>query len=521
VRASLLPGGSAGAARVIATVTSPSGARFDLNGSLASLGGDQAYSRIELSYAGSAPSRPPAERLARLDRVMSLDDQQWRAVEAMLALTPRDWELFEAVVESERTALGEPGFRSGLPPPPPQVEGVADIVNTILSRVNTIRTNLDALAARTPDRADVRSLLSRIDLTQLRGMLDEVRDTVQGLLDVARELREGFETFDVAAFRLRIGAVLTDLESAATLYQRMQCLHDPDATIRHVSLTPLRRLTDRAPALVLYALSRILDTIDASWDQRIADVIDIVPAEASSLCNDGGTRAVARFDLTNVACTALRPKAVGAGLGTAKALVAGLLIRFRYVKNHTKEEITATGGATAVAGATAGTTVKNPAHEAAEKMVERLENIKDALGEAKDFRDDCLERDSDVEEDLNDCAKEGCACTVPLSVLLQGAVVPTYTYVADLVAVRIDQVESVGLVNVNQARLLHEDAIAPGNDETAAGYGMLCEAYELLQSRSRAPVVAPAPPKGSVPPARTVGPKKPRPDPESSRTPLR
>ena len=78
MRASVLPGGSASGARVIATVTSPSGARFDLNASLAGLGRGEAYSRIELEYAGSAPSRPPAERLARVEQIMNLDDEHWR-----------------------------------------------------------------------------------------------------------------------------------------------------------------------------------------------------------------------------------------------------------------------------------------------------------------------------------------------------------------------------------------------------------------------------------------------------------
>jgi hypothetical protein len=202
---------------------------------------------------------------------------------------------------------------------------------------------------------------------------------------------------------------------------------------------------------------------------------------------------VRRFDATNVVCKALRPKAVGTSLALVKVKIAGGLMGFRYAKNHTKEEIQVTAGAVAAAGATAGTTVKNPAHEAAEQWVDRLENMKDAIESLTDRRKDCLDADKDIEEALMDCVKDGCTCTAPLSMLLQGAAPPTYTYVADLVDVRIDQAEEAGLPYVADARDMHDDAVDEVHDETAAGYTLLCQSYAYLLAPAESAPGAPSP----------------------------
>jgi len=417
-------------------------------------------------------------RNGRLERLLQLDDEQWRTVELLMALSPEEWETVQAVV---RPGANPPPGWEPIAVAPPQTLGLADIVNTILARVNAIRSTADSLAARTPDRPDVRGLVGQVDLGPLRDMLAEVRDTLQGLIDVARDLREGYDSFDVVQFRARLGAVFTDLESASSLYQRLLCIDDPDIPIRQLSAAPLKRLIDHAPGVVLYAMSKVLDAIDPTWDQRIGSVVGAVPAEAAGLCNDGAQpAAVTRVDAQNIVCKALRPKHVGTALALVKVKLAEALLVFRWAKNHTKDEIQATAGAEVVAGATAGTSVKNPAHEAAEQWVDRLENIKDAIEKIGDRRKDCLDADKDIETDLRDCAKDGCLCAVPLSVLLQGATPPTYTYVADLLRVRIDQAEDAGLANVGSARDKLAEAIDATHDETAAGYGLLCQAYRLL-----------------------------------------
>jgi len=342
----------------------------------------------------------------------------------------------------------------------------------------------------------------------LRDMLGDVRDSIQGLLDIARELRDGYESFDVAQFRARLGGVLTDVESATTLYQRLLCIDDPDITIRPISMMPLRRLIDRAPGVALYALSKILETIDPNWDRRIGDAVDAVPPEVTGLCHDGLRPAAPQaVDFENEVCKVLRRKPVGAALKIAKIPVAVALVGFRFAKNHTKEEIQATVGADVVAGGTAGTSVKNPAHTVVEQWVDRLDNLKEAIKDVIDRRKDCLDADHDIEDGLRDCAKDACVCTAPLSVVLHGDVPPTYAYVADLVDVRIGQAEDAGLPDIAQARSKHDEATNGTNDETAAGYGKLCQAYAyLLQPTGIAP---PAPPPAG-PPSRPK-PQKPGP----------
>ena len=327
----------------------------------------------------------------------------------------------------------------------------------------------------------MRALLGQIDLTGVRDLSAEVRDTLQGLLDVARELREGFETFDVAAFRARLGGVLTDLQFASGLTQRLLCVDDPSVTIREISTAPIRRLLDRAPAIVLYGLSRVLEGVDPEWDQRLGSIIDAFPPALLGLCTDGARPALApQLDVENTICSILRPKVAGASLGGIKVAVSVALAIVRFAKNNTKEEIEATAGATAVAGATAGASIKNPVHAALELWVDRLDNLKELLKDFLDRRNDCLDADKDIESDLRDCAKDFCNCSVPLSVLLEGTVQPSYKYVSDLVSVRIDLAESAGLPRVADARDKHTQAIDATHDGTAEGYGLLCQAYRLL-----------------------------------------
>lgn len=487
------------ATRIAAAVTSPDGARFDLTGSMTMLGEPgrtgscaTAYDRIELELGSTADAsasqtiRAPDQTVGarRLEQVMQLDDEQWRTVELLLALTPRDWQVFDAIVRQDAGSAGLPRLK--LPTAQPEVQGLADVVNTILGRVNAIRANLDSLSGRIPDRSDVRDLLSQIDLDHLRELLGNVRDTLQGLVDIARDLREGYDSFDVARFRTRLEGVFDDVESASSLYQRTLCIDDPDLQIRQISTAPLKRLIDRAPGVTLYALSKIMEAIDSDWDQRIGAVVDAVPSEITEFCNEGRLSLPAlSVDAANIKCKVLRRKVVGTGLAVAKVRLAVPLMVFRYIKNHTEEEIAATVGASAVAGGAAGSKVKNPAYEAIAQWIDRLENIKNALSDVADQRKDCLDADKDIENDLKDCAKDGCNCTVPLSVLLQGKVSPTYVYVADLVDARIAQAEDAGLPGTDGARLKHDEAVDTTHDQTAVGYGLLCDAYRLLLPSSR------------------------------------
>jgi hypothetical protein len=476
------------AARVAASVTSPAGGAFELTGSIVALdepGSTEtctsAYDRIELSFGGShAPAIDPVvprgpEQRERMKRLMELDRDQWRVVDLLLAVTPQDWQLLEGVVQTGRGVVLDPG--TGAPGDGPGTPaGLVDVVNSILDRVNAVRTSLTSVSGRIPDRADVRATLAQIDLAKLRDMLRDVGDTLQGLVDIARDLREGFDTFDVAAFRARLGVVLTDLERASGITQRLLCADNPDITIREISMAPVRRLLDFAPPVVLYGLSRLLETLDSEWDQRLGSALENIPAEVLGLC---GPRALAP-DLEAVVCLALRPKEVGTRIKVAKVASAAFLMFVRYAKNNTKEDIDATVGATAVAGATAGTSVKNPADTALDIWVDRLERLKDGIKDLIDRRKDCLDGDHDVESDLRDCAKDGCSCSVPLTVLLDGAVQPSYKYVSDVLGNRILLAENAGLANVSEAHAKFLEAIDGDHEGTAAGYGLLCEAYKLL-----------------------------------------
>jgi hypothetical protein len=492
------------AVRVSASVTSPAGVRFALTGSIVTLEVPghpdtcaSAYDRIELSYGGPASAAnapvepaPTGGSVDRIDRLMQLSDEQWRIVDVLLALTPQDWAALQAAM---------PRIKGGAigPVPPGTVapDGIIDTINTILDRVNALRTNLTSLSGRVPDRPDVRDLVGQIDLSGLHDMLANVGDSLRGFLDIARELRDGFETFDVVAFRARLDTVLTDLETTSGLTQKLFCFDDPDLTIHEINLTPARRLLDRTPAVILYGLSKILDAADSQWDRRLGNLIGAIPPELTSFCTNGARPASAvRLDVESDICSVLRPRLTGTALGGVRAGVSVALIIVRFAKNHTKEEIEAVAGVEVVAGGTGGTNVKNPVHTSLELWSERLDNLKESLKDLMDRRHDCLDADKDIESDLKDCAKDGCSCTVPLSVLLGARVQPSYKYVSDLLGTRINFASDQGLPNVSLARDKFNLAIDSAHEGTAAGYGLLCQAYQALLPSTGIP-----PPASSTP----------------------
>jgi hypothetical protein len=489
--------GCPSAARVTASVASPDGVRLALTGSIVALQAPgrpdtcaSAYDRIELSYGGDAPAAPPsvAAPADRTSRLMQLDDEQWQVVDLLLALTPQDWAALEAALSAPRSAApgaappggtasaGTASTGGGIAP-----LGFLDVINAILDRVNAVRSDLSSVASRIPDRADVRALVGQIDLSGLSAMLTNIGDTLQGLLDIAAELRNGFESFDAVAFRGRLDTVLGDLESVSGLSQQLLCVYDPNVTVREISLDPVRRLLDHTPAVILYGLSRILDAADPQWDQRLGSMIDAVPPSVTALCNSGAQPDLAaRLDVESIKCSALRPAVVGGSLGTVRVASSVALMIVRFAKNHTKEEIAVTAGADVVAGGTAGTNVKNPVHTSLELWSDRLDNLKEFVKDLMELRHDCLDADKEVEHDLKDCAKDGCSCSVPLSVLLGGRVQPSYEYVADLLRTRIKFAEDVGLSTAGDALTAFNQATDATHEGTAAGYGLLCEAYGLL-----------------------------------------
>lgn len=516
-----LPIDAAGASsRVVASLVSAEGDRFEVTGSLRTFpslqtgAGSGAYDRVEIEYRGDpgsseapAPALSP-EKERRLGRLMELDDEQWEAIELMLALTPGDWALLQSIV-TEASTTAKP---TGAAPPSAgaidlgasatetstaetKVQSLTTILNGIVTRISGVRTAVDGLIARVPDRPDIRSLVGQIDLAQLRGVIDPVRDTLQGLVDIVRELRSGFETFDVTRFRQRLGGVLDDMERVAMLSQRLLCLDDPEFTPRPFPTGLLRRLLDRVPPVVLYATSRVLDAIRTDWDVALGEIVDGVPPELSEFCSDGVPTRALSAEVETAICRTLRPKFVKQALGQSQVSVAAALLVFRFMKNRTSEQIAVTAGANVVAGATVGTVIKNPAYEFAEGVVEKTERVKDLLEKLVDLRKDCLDTDADVENDLRDCAKDGCACTVPLSMVLGGEVHPSYVYAARLVEARITQAAGAGVGDIEAAQSFFATAEDDANVGTAIGYSALCQAYRaiLVPTVVAAPAPAAAP----------------------------
>lgn len=209
----------------------------------------------------------------------------------------------------------------------------------------------------------------------------------------------------------------------------MACAEAPGLTIRPLETGLIEQLViDDSPPIVLYGLARVLDAIapadarggETGWRQLIRQTLDALPHDfvhdLEAICrNDPAAlrnteaRQVGRSTESAgpLLCAVLRPPEVDAALKTAQGVGTFAHISTTIINHFTADTKQATVGAVVGGGATGGFSVKNVLNV----LTRLLKQIADKFGKPDDSifnklmekRDQCIEADSDIEEDLRDC----------------------------------------------------------------------------------------------------------------------
>lgn len=499
-----LPGCPA-SVEVGASVRSPGGDLLDLSGTLVlAPSSDGAECRVvqedlRLGYEGPGgeagatwselESRAAAgeldwSRWESLEPLLRLDEQEWDLLEEILFMDDDQWAALEGgLVSADLTGTSPGSVKGGNGSTAITTHGVSDLFNTILARLNDLRSRVAAIrSVLGENRPDLKGLVQSIEVPKLRQLIEETRATLDGLLDTAQELRQGYESFapggscdagaPCVAFRNELRRVIDDLERGFEMVQRLACFERPQLEIRELDTRLMRLLLlEKAPPLMLYVGSRFLERIP-EWSDRLGHVLDEIPVELTQFCEEPGTsplRVMSREDRCEkiLAVPEERFHRVKSVLGFSKA---GVELVIPWID----EKKTVTLGAVAVGGATIGTDVKVPVKPVLEDIKVLIEGIGLIIEARSSFRASCArERDAAAQElAARELALRQCSPDVG-TFLGDAGIQPS----ADLVQQYIDEMTAKGL-DIREAQELHGRALAAIDERD--GFDLLCSAYDEL-----------------------------------------
>jgi hypothetical protein len=450
--------------------------------------GSPARIPVDAGTVAGGESRPSLEpgQVALVARVLELDDRQRDLVARLLALAAPERRRLEFLLSLQGIALvtadgrvldrgaREDRFAWDLPGAVTPVLGtvtlddVYTLLTTVQAKVTTISGSVSTLLGRIPDGSGFQPFADQIDLTDLQGMLDILHDELGGIVAMAQELRTGFEQFDAADFRSKVHKLLGDVATAWEEVQRLECIELPDRGIRQLRTTLLDNLVDKAPDVALFGLSRVLDVTGEDWPNLVSDVTALIPQELTQPGFCGGALEAPPAEV----CSVLRKDDVRRGVKrvTAAARAGGFAVKL--ARSWTTDDKVASVGVDVVAGAEAGTNVKNPANgvlETAAKVLERITKVGEKI---QDTVEKCAMQDDAMEAGLRDCKP-------PRGVFLAGRTRPTFQEVAALVTAWVDEADGV-LDAARVARARADVAATAGQEGTPLGYARLCDAYNEL-----------------------------------------
>jgi len=537
-------------------LSSPDGSAFRLSGGIVlartrpdaratDAGCRLAHDDVRLSLARVAPDRAPAparsaaaeSELEALERLAALDPEQAALVDYLARLDEARWALLQQLLRADaagvQTLLGAPesGVVEGSTVPRDDILNT-DVVDQISDLIDDLSTNLSSLSSRVPSAPELRETFRQVELADLVRMLDLVREQIGALFDVVERLRQGYDTWvgnacdassPCQAFRESLHELIADLREGARIAQLVACAEAPGLTIRPLETGLLEQLLiEDSPPIVLYGLARVLDAVapadarsgETGWRQLIRQSLDALPVDfvhdLEAVCNNqpaalrnSEARQLGRsVESTGLLlCAVLRPPEVDAALKTGQGIGTFAHIATNVINHFTADTKGATLGAVAAAGATGGFSIKNVLNV----ITRLLKQIADKFGkpdesifkQLMEMRDQCIEADDDIEEDLRDC-KPRLATFLELG--------PAFIAPRPTLA-EVKGVVQRGIRRANECKFfggcadLDTDAAQTALDEAdnhppREAYPHLCEAYCELMGGDKCDVTDPVPGEG-------------------------
>jgi len=424
----------------------------------------------------------PPEEWPLIQHLVGLDEASWNAVRWLASLPPAGG---SASPDSVVLAPGEGTDGTVVLP-----QGIFEVLNDLLGRVNGVRTvvnNVQGVLGSA--RPDIRGLVSGVNLSHLQQLMDNVRDVLQGALEIARELRVGFETFDVAAFRTDLHGLLGDLGTSWVNAQKLGCFDQPDLPIREWNFPLSNRLIDVAPPILLFTMSRMLEQVAPDWRTSIHDLnAEVPPSLLEGVCTEPGA-AVHQALSSSALCARLVPSGVEPGLKVVKAVAKLVSTRFEILSEWAQDDDVVGVGAVVVGGATIVKKVKYPAKPAYKQLSIMLDRLSSFAENLLDKRKDCLDEledqqalEDEIEAMLRDCR--------PSHTVFLGATdsttPPTLAEVATTTQVFINRMRAAGFED--EADAAQQEWNLHQNQTTVWGrFQKLCAAYAALLPAPPAP----------------------------------
>lgn len=283
----------------------------------------------------------------------------------------------------------------------------AGVIDTILSRVNTINTKASQIRAKTnllENRPSVRDLANQI-APDLVGDMMSVAQTGQDAVAILNEQRLGFVEYrdngGADTMRNDLRYVFDDIRTLHTAAQQLRCFEDPEVSIVGMNVDFMSRAVDHIPAIALYGMQKALDEVVPEWRTTVSDINASLPIEqAAALC---GTASDVAGEFERMRCEVLRnvnPTRLSRTQRKAKILAR----LFGIIKEYSPDEVTVQFSLTVVGGAGAGTSIKLPLKGIFQTLISVLNRIEDVTGKVAGERQACLDADEKIERDVLACA---------------------------------------------------------------------------------------------------------------------
>lgn len=368
---------------------------------------------------------------------------------------------------------------------------IKDRVNAIYSRVVGIASRVNIVPVKTNVVALIDKLTNAIPLDQTGERITDVGEELQDFADEIRARRQGLPEFvgndcdamsDCGRFRQDLGRMFDNLERVGYAIQQMVCSEIPNIQTRTIEFPVVRNIlveNDRAPKIVLFLMSRILEQVNG-W--QLEGLVGTLPMEALEvMCIEArGTNAsfstvgaqVVRTSGKNAVCTALRPKPIGGALKRTAARVGVLDWSVKQLDALFPEDKTVGVAVIAVGGGGFSVTRKGVPATLSEILIANFGTMKSLLEKVEARREACLGDEERWEKDLYTCRPKIEYLTNDTNVL------------RDLFGLVQRQANAIGKnekSRANQSRTARRKAEAWfAEDDFRKAYGCVCSAYQKL-----------------------------------------
>ncbi len=420
--------------------------------------------------------------LRQADGLMNMDDARFQLAVWMTSARPEQIRQLARLIESDGVAyLADDGqiYRQSEFGPAVSVvtidaDTIEGIFDTILAIIRAVGANTNRLLARIPDNPTLRKLANVLPIAELQNLLTIVREQIGGVIALIQEMRAGFENFNANVFRAELSRMISNIETIWLSSQSLICLEVPEFTPRELKTDLIQKLIEIAPDLLLYILDKVLVNID---DWQLDNLVAAVPVEANEFCENepGGVALKINSASVQKLSTTIRIKACDFRrkfpLEIVEKFVNKIVVALKLVEPAVPDDIAATAGVTAVAGAAAGTKVQNPADLIIKMVTVALERTNALIDQYQGKRAECLANDDQRERDLQSCTYMAGYVANQDEVLVE---------MRDLVDRRITDVEDAG-EGIRKARAkltVFDRKLENGNFRSS--FSCLCESYREL-----------------------------------------